>query len=244
MKTLLHPSSSRGYANHGWLEARHTFSFAGYHNPARTHFGVLRVLNDDIVAGGRGFGTHPHDNMEIVTILLEGAIEHRDSMGTTGIIRAGDVQVMSAGTGVEHSEVNPLPTEATNLLQIWVFTDRLGHTPRYDQRSFAAAGRQGTWQYLVAPDMPGALAIHQQAWFARTELAPGQSLTYTPGRQGNGVYAFLIKGKATLAGETLGPRDGLAIQEATELTATGIERSDLLLLDVPMELPDYLHRAA
>jgi redox-sensitive bicupin YhaK (pirin superfamily) len=165
MKTIIHTANSRGHANHGWLDAHHTFSFAGFYNPERVHFGALRVLNDDIVAPGKGFGMHPHDNMEIISIVLKGAIKHKDNMGNEGIVHAGEIQVMSAGTGVHHSEYNPSADEYLNLLQIWLFPQERQVTPRYDQKAFDPKDRQNTLQLVISPDgEAGSLWIQQQAW--------------------------------------------------------------------------------
>lgn len=241
MATLYHPGTARGRAQYGWLDARYSFSFAGYHNPARVHFGVLRVFNDDIIAPGRGFATHPHDNMEIITIPLTGALKHTDSMGNAGIIRAGEVQVMSAGTGVEHAEFNPLQDQSANILQIWIFSKSLNIPPRYDQKAFPEEDRMNTWQWLLAPDVPEALSIHQEAWIARTHLQAGHSLPYTPKADGNGQYIFVISGQVEVLGETLSARDGLSITNEQTYTLTALaEDAEVIVLDVPMTLPAYL----
>src|SRR5689334_1975528 len=198
MKKVLHKANTRGHADHGWLNAYHSFSFAGYYEPSRVHFGALRVLNDDTVAGGMGFGTHPHDNMEIITIPLSGQLEHKDSMGNTGVISKGEVQVMSAGTGIQHSEKNRNSKEEVKLLQIWVFPDEKNVTPRYDQRVFDLAGSKNKLLNIVSPmgDKEG-LNIHQHAWFHLGKLDKDTNTTYELKDRNNGVYAFVIDGDVT-----------------------------------------------
>jgi len=238
---ILYRSETRGYAHHGWLEARHTFSFAGYYNPERIHFGVLRVLNDDRIAGGMGFGTHPHDNMEIITLPLEGALEHRDSMGNTGVIRKGDVQVMSAGTGITHSEYNHHPGDEVKLLQIWVYPNQKNVVPRYDQRTFDLELGRNTLQTLVMPGPESepcpALWIHQNAWFHRGLFDAGVELNYRLRGPGNGLYAFVIDGRFQIDGVDLGERDGLGITGVGEngiLIAAHSAGADLLLMELPL----------
>jgi redox-sensitive bicupin YhaK (pirin superfamily) len=233
---VFHPANERGHADHGWLNAHHSFSFAGYHDPEKIHFGALRVLNDDIVAGGMGFGKHPHDNMEIITIILDGALEHQDSMGHKQAIHPNEVQVMSAGTGVFHSEYNHHPDKKVNLLQIWLFPNKRNVEPRYDQRLFAPEERANVLQGLVSPidnEDPG-LKIHQDAWIYRSNLEAGKSLTHTLHDSKNGVYAFMINGTASINGKELGKRDAIGIsgEESVEIKA-GAD-SDVLLLEVPM----------
>src|ERR1700712_57051 len=195
MKMTIQKASERGGADHGWLNAKHYFSFASYHNPEKVHFGALRVLNDDIIAGGAGFPTHPHDNMEIVTVPLKGAISHKDSTGGAGVINAGDVQIMSAGTGIKHSEANASPTDLLNVLQLWVFPKLENITPRYDQRTFDEAGRKNNWQLTVSPDAAdNALWINQDAVFALADIDAGNSIDYKIKFAGNGVYFFVIDG--------------------------------------------------
>jgi hypothetical protein len=235
-KTIFHPAENRGHANHGWLNAYHSFSFAGYHDPSKIHFGALRVLNDDTVKGGTGFGTHPHDNMEIITIILEGALEHKDSLGHTQQILPGEVQVMSAGTGVQHSEYNPSRTDAVNLLQSWIFPQQRNVAPRYDQRTFAAEERINQLQTLVSPidnDDPG-LKINQQAWIYRTHLLAGQTVTLPLHTDKHGVYLFMIDGSATAEGQSLNKRDAMGISDTGEVTITATADSDILLYEVPM----------
>jgi len=235
MKTVLYKANSRGHADHGWLNAWHSFSFAGYHDPARVHFGVLRVLNDDTVAGGMGFGMHPHDNMEIITIPLSGQIEHKDSMGNTGVISKGEVQVMSAGTGIQHSEKNKNPNEVVKLLQIWVFPDKKNVKPRYDQKAFDLDAAKNNLLTIVSPigEKEG-LNIHQDAWFSLGKLDKDFSTTYQLKNKEHGVYAFVIDGEVTINGEKLSRRDGIGITESNKLEIKADKESELLLMEVPM----------
>src|SRR5258708_2060005 len=208
MKTILQKASERGAADHGWLKAKHYFSFASYHNPEKVHFGLLRVLNDDIVAGGGGFGTHPHDNMEIVTIPLTGALQHKDSTGGNGIIKAGDVQIMSAGTGVRHSEANASATEPVTLFQVWIFPKERNIEPRYDQRNFDIAERVNKWQTVISPvEADKALWINQDAKFSLTKLEAGKTLDYTNAFTGNGVFLVVINGTVKVGAVDLNKRD-------------------------------------
>lgn len=237
ISTVLHKAGDRGHADHGWLQARHSFSFAGWYNPERMHFGALRVLNDDTIAAGQGFGTHPHDNMEIVTVVTEGALEHRDSMGNQGIIRAGEVQVMSAGTGVQHSEFNADKHQRTRLFQIWIFPRRRGAAPRYQQIALDPQQGTGRFQQLVSPDPDDAGAwIGQDAWLHLGKFTKAQTERYTLRRPGNGLYAMVVAGSATIAGNVLGERDAVGIsgQQTVEMHI-GAEGAELLLIDVPME---------
>ncbi|RSK32449.1 pirin family protein [Hymenobacter metallilatus] len=237
MQTLLHTAASRGHANHGWLNSYHTFSFAGYQNPERVHFGVLRVLNDDTVAGGMGFGTHPHDNMEIISIPLSGTLEHKDSAGNHGIIRSGDVQVMSAGTGIAHSEKNHSATEPVKFLQIWVFPNKRNVTPRYDQQTFRAEDRHNQFQQILSPNPDDAgVWIHQDAWFHLADFDAGFSAEYQVKKPGNGVYVFVLDGQALVAGQPVGPRDGLGVWDTAGFRVEATAATRLLLLEVPMSL--------
>ncbi|MES2701301.1 MAG: pirin family protein [Bacteroidota bacterium] len=234
--TVFHPADKRGHANHGWLDAHHSFSFASWYDPSKTHFGALRVLNDDIVAGGQGFGKHPHDNMEIITIVLDGTLEHKDSMGHTQQIVPNEVQVMSAGTGVHHSEYNPDAHKAANLLQTWIFPKEKGVTPRYDQATFAPEGRVNELQALVSPmgtDDAG-LKIHQDAWIYRTAVSGGRSVGHRLHTEGHGAYIFVITGKVTVGDQVLGRRDALGISKAEAFEIVANEDSDVLILEVPM----------
>lgn len=235
MNTVVHKANSRGFADHGWLKSRHTFSFAGYFNPDRVHFGALRVLNDDRVAGGRGFGTHPHENMEIVSIPLSGDLEHKDSTGRHKVIKEGDVQIMSAGTGIQHSEYNHNADKEVQFLQIWVFPKERNITPRYEQKSFDGNDRLNRFQTVVAPEGGEALTINQDAWFSLAELEKGKTLDYTLHKPGNGVYAFIIDGKAQVAGESLDARDAVGVTDAEQISITGDSDAEILLMEVPME---------
>lgn len=235
MKTVFHKADTRGHANHGWLDSHHTFSFGGYHDPERIHFGLLRVLNDDIVTGGMGFGQHPHDNMEIVSIPLRGALEHRDSTGGHGIIRSGEVQIMSAGAGLQHSEKNASPTEDVNFLQIWVFPKERNIQPRYEQKPFAASDRKNKLQTVISPEKEnGSLWINQDAWFTLTHVEKGNSTSYSMHKPGHGVYVFVIEGSVTVGDQGLSNRDGLGISETDQFTITGDMESEVLLIEVPM----------
>ena len=234
--TVLHRASTRGDANHGWLHSRHTFSFANYHNPERMHFGVLRVLNDDIVAAGKGFGTHPHDNMEIISIPLEGDLEHKDSMGNVSVIKNGDIQVMSAGTGITHSEYNKNIDHQVKFLQIWLFPNKKGVTPRYDQITLNLKDRQNKLQQTLSPEKDDAgVWIHQDAWFHLGRFDKGHTSDYKIKRNGNGVYAFILKGDVTIEGQQLHERDGLGVWDADKISiVANSEDAEVLLMDVPM----------
>jgi quercetin 2,3-dioxygenase len=236
---ILHKSNTRGNANHGWLNAHHSFSFANYHDPQRMNFGALRVLNDDIIAPAMGFGTHPHDNMEIITIPLRGALKHRDSMGNEGVIEQFDIQVMSAGTGVRHSEFNANSDKEVSLLQIWLFPNQRNVAPRYDQKTFKPEDRSNQFHTVVAPldskeNQDGAMGIHQDAWFSIGTLTAGIEKDYPMRRKGNGVYVFLIEGSATVNGTPLSKRDALGISDFEKLTIKADSDIEILLLDVPM----------
>ncbi len=238
MKTVYHSADSRGHANHGWLNTHHTFSFASYHDPERMNFGVLRVLNDDEVVAGRGFGSHPHDNMEIISIPLEGDLEHQDNMGNTTVIREGDIQVMSAGTGVVHSEKNRNLDKAVKFLQIWVFPDRRDVEPRYDQVTMDTSGERNNWQTVLtskAEAKPGTVWIHQDARFSIGRFAAGATTTYQLGKPGRGVYLFLLEGTAEVNGQKLQRRDGFGITatEAFTLTA-GSAGTRVLAMELPI----------
>lgn len=235
MKTTVYKASTRDHADHGWLNAWHSFSFAGYHDPERIHFGALRVLNDDTVAGGMGFSLHPHDNMEIITIPLSGQLEHKDSMGNTGLISKGEVQVMSAGTGIYHSEKNKNHKEDLKLLQIWVFPDTKGVKPRYDQKAFDLDASVNKLVNIVSPmgEAEG-LNIHQHAWFYLGKLNKDFSTRYTLKDARNGVYAFVIEGEVTINGEKLERRDAAGIREAEQLDIQAGSDAELLLMEVPM----------
>lgn len=235
-QTVLHKAASRGDANHGWLHSKHTFSFANYHNPERMHFGVLRVLNDDHVAPGMGFGTHPHDNMEIISIPLEGDLEHKDSMGTVAAIRKGDIQVMSAGTGITHSEYNRNKDVPVKFLQIWIFPNQRNVKPRYDQITLNLADRHNKLQQVLSPDpQDEGVWIHQNAWFHMGTFDKDFSVNYAFRKPGNGVYAFVLKGDFTIEGTSLNERDGFGIWDISTISITANSPdAELLLMEVPM----------
>jgi len=233
--TILHKAATRGHAAHGWLDSYHTFSFGGYYNPERIQFGALRVLNDDTVKGGMGFGTHPHDNMEIISIPLEGDLEHKDSMGNTAVIKQGDIQVMSAGTGIYHSEQNHHKNEAVKFLQIWVFPNKKNVTPRYDQLTLNVADRHNKLQQVLSPNKDDeGVWIYQDAWFHMGNLDKGVSVKYNLKKEVNGVYVFVLKGDVIVNGQQLNTRDGLGITGEKELNITADNNSEILLMEVPM----------
>lgn len=234
MKTIIHTAESRGQANFGWLNSRHTFSFGQYYHPDRVHFGMLRVLNDDIVKGGAGFPTHPHDNMEIISIPLSGALAHKDSTGNEKVIKTGEVQIMSAGSGLTHSEYNASKEDEVNFLQIWVFPKEKDIHPRYDQKLFDATKRKNQLQVVVAPDDQNALWINQEAWFSLADLESGRTLAYETHQSGNGVYVFVIEGEIDLEKSTLGKRDAIGIWEAGEFSLTAKKEAKLLFIEIPM----------
>jgi quercetin 2,3-dioxygenase len=235
MQKIIHRADSRGCADHGWLKSYHTFSFAQYYNADRIHFGALRVLNDDVVAGGMGFGAHPHDNMEIISIVLKGALEHQDNLGTHGIINANDVQIMSAGTGVVHSEFNASKTEAAEFLQIGLFPRERNVTPRYDQRSFDPAGQHNQLQTLISPNKEDeALWIHQDAWFAIGQFDAGKELVYTPREAYNGAYIFVLEGVIEVDGEVLQRRDAIGISSFSAASIKALEAAKFLIMDIPL----------
>ena len=235
LNTILHKADTRGHANHGWLDSHHTFSFANYYNPERMHFGVLRVLNDDIVDEGKGFATHPHDNMEIISIPLEGDLEHKDSMGNVAVIRQGDVQVMSAGTGIYHSEYNKNNDRKVKFLQIWIFPNKKEVTPRYDQVSLQDLQKKNEFYQVLSPN-PGdqGVWIHQDAWFHLGNFDEGNTAVYKIKKPGNGVYAFIIEGDAEINGQQLNKRDGFGIWDISALSFKSITKSKVLLMEVPM----------
>ncbi|WP_286842379.1 MULTISPECIES: pirin family protein [Sphingobacterium] len=236
--SVLHKAATRGHANHGWLESNHTFSFANYHDPERMHFGVLRVLNDDMVAEGRGFGKHPHDNMEIISIPLEGDLQHEDSMGNKAIIRKGDIQVMSAGTGIIHSEYNKNTDQVVKFLQIWVYPNQRNVSPRYDQITLDIAQRQNKFQQILSPNPEDeGVWIHQDAWFSMGHFDKDVQTKYQIKKAGNGVYVFVIKGSVTVEGQELESRDGFGIWDVAEinLKVTSAD-TEILLMDLSMIL--------
>ena len=235
MKKTIHPANKRGHNDIGRLKANFSFSFGPYYNPARVHFGALRVLNDDIIAGGTGFGTHPHDNMEIITIPISGALEHRDSMGNIGVITAGEVQVMSAGTGIQHSEYNHSKTEDANTLQIWLFPKEMNIEPRYDQKSFIEDLKPNQFTTLVSPVKGGeAIWINQDAIFSMGDFEPGQQIKYDIQIPGNGAYIFVIEGKIVVEGTYLNKRDALGVEEVSSFAIETLKQSRILIMEVPM----------
>ncbi len=235
--TILHKAETRGDANHGWLHSRHTFSFANYYDPERVHFGALRVLHDDIVEAGMGFGMHPHDNMEIISIPLEGDLEHKDSMGNVSLIKHGDVQVMSAGTGIYHSEYNKNKEQPVKFLQIWVIPNQKKVKPRYDQITLNLADRHNKLQQILSPNADDAgVWIYQNAWFHLGNFDKGVASEYNLRAKGNGVYAFILSGRVTINGQQLNARDGFGIWDVDTLSITADSDAEFLLMEVPMSV--------
>lgn len=237
--SVFHKATSRGHANHGWLNAHHSFSFANHYDPQRMHFGVLRVLNDDIVAPSMGFGTHPHDNMEIITIPLRGALRHKDNMGNQEVIHESEVQVMSAGTGITHSEFNANADQDVNLLQIWLYPKLRNIKPRYAQQSFKSEDRINELQTVVTPlgqEEGTAVGINQDAWFSLGTLKSGIEKEYKVRLKTNGVYVFVIEGTVSINGQPLSKRDGLGIWDVEKLEIKAESDAEILVMDVPMEL--------
>ncbi len=235
MKSILHRAETRGHANHGWLDSHHSFSFANYYDPERVHFGMLRVLNDDIVTGGMGFGTHPHDNMEIVSIPLRGALQHQDTTGRKEIIKTNDVQIMSAGSGIAHSEYNASKTDAVNFLQIWIIPKLKNIPPRYEQKTLNPEDRANKLQTVVSPEKESTgVWINQDTWFVMGNLKQGFSTDYNIKKTGNGVYAFILEGDVTVDGQKLNKRDGIGISDTDKISITADADAEILLIDVPM----------
>jgi redox-sensitive bicupin YhaK (pirin superfamily) len=236
MQTILHTSDSRGDANHGWLHSKHSFSFANYYNPEKIHFGVLRVLNDDYVDAGMGFGLHPHDNMEIISIPLEGDLAHQDSMGNQTVIKHGDIQVMSAGTGVKHSEMNHNKDKPVKFLQIWVIPNKKNVTPRYDQITLDPKDRINTLQQVLSPNADDAgVWIHQDAWFHIGKFDLDFKTNYNVKKAGNGMYAFVLYGSFELAGQTLNERDALGITDFDQFELKALTKdAEILLMEIPL----------
>ena len=233
--TVLHKADTRGHADHGWLNAYHSFSFASWYNPDRVQFGTLRVLNDDTVAAGMGFGTHPHDNMEIITIPLEGDLAHKDSMGNQATIKTGDVQVMSAGTGIQHSEFNPNADLRTKLFQIWLFPKTRNVEPRYQQITLDTTEQKNNFAQVLSPNPDDAgVWIHQDAWFHLSDFEAGFSKQYELKKEGNGLYAFVISGTITIDGQELETRDGLGITDFNTLDIKATTDAKFLLMEIPM----------
>ncbi len=235
MKTKVYPAIERGHVNLGWLDSFHSFSFGQYYDPEKVHFGALRVVNDDSVAGGGGFGTHPHDNMEIVTIPLEGNLTHKDSTGNEGIIRKGDVQVMSAGTGIRHSEYNASSTASAKFLQIWVLPKLKNIKPAYGQKTFDLTGRRNQWQVIVSPDSADeGLNINQDAKFSLTDLKAGTTISYPMKWKNGGLFLFVIEGEIHIGGQSLSKRDALGISEADDVKIEATGDSQVLAIEIPM----------
>jgi redox-sensitive bicupin YhaK (pirin superfamily) len=237
MNTIIHKAETRGRANHGWLDSHHTSSFANYHNPERMNFGVLRVLNDDVVEAGMGFGTHPHDNMEIISIPLEGDLEHKDSMGNIAIIKEGDVQIMSAGTGVTHSEMNRNKDKDVKFLQIWVYPNKRNVSPRYDQISIEKIAKENKFYQIVSPSKDDdGVWLNQDAWFHLGDFTKGNSDEYSIKKNGNGVYAFILDGEVEIDGQTLSKRDGIGIWDTDRFNVKALNDARILLMEVPISL--------
>lgn len=238
LDTIIHQSNSRGKANHGWLNSFHTFSFANYHHPERMHFGVLRVLNDDTVAAGMGFGKHPHDNMEIVSIPLEGELLHQDTMGNSTIIKKGDIQVMSAGTGIFHSEHNNSKSNVVKFLQIWIYPNKKNVEPRYDQFNYEEIIKPNQLLQILSPNAnEQGVWIHQNAWFHLGKLEPKQILNYTLKDPQNGVYCFIISGSGKVNSTLLEERDGMGIWDIHSFAIESLsENLEILLMEVPLKM--------
>lgn len=238
MKTIFHPAQERGHADHGWLNAYHSFSFASYSDPKKVHFGLLRVLNDDTVAPGEGFGMHPHDNMEIVTIPMSGSLEHKDNTGGHGVIEKNEVQVMSAGTGIFHSEFNHSQTEEVKLFQIWVFPKLRNIEPRYDQKRFSPEDRINKWQCVAGGDLSkdsGALWINQDAYFSLSDISAGTNLEYHIKHKNNGAYIFLIEGNIEIGSQVLNRRDALGVMDIESIMISAKSNAQVLIIEVPMQ---------
>lgn len=236
MKTVKHTADSRGHADHGWLKSHHSFSFAGFYNPERMNFGALRVLNDDIVKPKMGFGTHPHQNMEIISIPLKGALSHKDSMENKRSIEVGEVQVMSAGTGLTHSEFNDSKTDEVNFLQLWIIPEEQGVEPNYEQKEFDLTERQNNFQTVVSPQdklVPGSLGIHQQGYIRIGNFSENSEISH-PIETGKGSYIFLINGAVEVNGEKLTKRDALGVWDTDTIEIKATQDSEILLIDVPM----------
>ncbi|MBT8264837.1 MAG: pirin family protein [Eudoraea sp.] len=235
MKSISHKANTRGHADHGWLQSYHSFSFANYHNPDRMNFGVLRVLNDDEVASGMGFGTHPHNNMEIISIPLQGDLEHKDSMGNTAVIKEGDIQVMSAGTGVSHSERNKNRGAKVKFLQIWILPNKVNVAPRYDQITLNQQNLVNQFYQIISPNPEDdGVWIHQDAWFYLGGFDAGIKVSYPLKKMNNGVYVFILEGDCTVNGEQLSTRDGLGVWETDTLDFEMSTYTKILLMEVPL----------
>lgn len=232
---IIHRHDTRGEANHSWLKSWHTFSFAEYYNPERMNFGALRVLNDDFIAPGMGFGTHPHKDMEIITIPLSGALQHKDSMGNIEIIRKGEVQIMSAGTGIRHSEFNASSIEEVTLLQIWVFPEKEGITPRYEQKDFSSIDKKNKLLPIVSPDRKeGSVLINQKAYFYLGEIEEGKVVSYKKTSPNQGIYVFVISGEVILNDTQLASRDAAGMDDQDEVSIKALSHSEILIMEVPL----------
>lgn len=234
MKTTIHPANERGGGNFGWLNANYSFSFARYYDAEKTNFGMLRVLNDDFIEGGQGFPTHPHKDMEIISIPLQGALAHEDSTGGKGVIRPNEVQVMSAGKGVTHSESNHIKNAVTNLLQIWIMPNKKGVEPRYQQQYFDEHQRVNQWQPIVSNKHPGAMQIHQDAVLSRLILEKGETIDYTMHYDKNGVYVFVIDGELSIGDKKLNKRDAIGVEDVENFDIFAEQTSELIAIEVPM----------
>ncbi len=237
MNTIIHKAETRGKADFGWLKSFHTFSFGSYHNPERIHFGALRVLNDDTVSAAMGFGTHPHEDMEIISIPLEGDLEHKDSMGNVAVIKQGDIQVLSAGTGIYHSEYNRNKDRQTKFLQIWIFPNKKGVTPRYDQKTLNLADRQNKLQLILAGEPSADVVwIHQDARFYLGKFDKDFNALHTIKSNSHGIYAFILSGDWNINGTVLVSRDGIGISQTSEISVTALsDQAEILLMEVPMQ---------
>jgi redox-sensitive bicupin YhaK (pirin superfamily) len=235
MKTIIHPAAERGIADHGWLKARHSFSFSSYYHPEKIQFGALRVLNDDTIAPGMGFGKHPHDNTEIITIPLSGGVKHGDSMGNEGIVKPGEVQIMSAGTGVIHSEHNASSSETLNLFQIWIMPELRNIAPRYDQKQFEVSDRLNKFQTLVSPEKSDStLWINQQAWLSLGKFDKASSVNYNLHIPNNGVYVMVVSGELEVAGQLLGERDAIGVSDVSVIKLKFLKETEVLMIEIPM----------
>ncbi|MEC9282745.1 MAG: pirin family protein [Bdellovibrionota bacterium] len=234
MQKVLHKSDTRGSANHGWLQSKHTFSFANYFNPSRMGFGVLRVINDDIVSPAKGFGTHPHRDMEIISVPLKGSLYHKDTIGNEFVIRKGEIQVMSAGSGISHSEFNHSKSEEVNFLQIWVEPKLKGIDPSYSQKDFPEEDRKNQFQLIVSPQGEGAVKIHQDAYFSLANFEDSFSAVYKKNLKSNGVYIFVISGQLEVDGQNIDTRDGFGIREQDDIEIKALNSSEFLVMEVPL----------
>ena len=233
MKKLIHRSIDRGIAEHGWLHSRHSFSFGHYYDPQKMNFGLMRVLNDDIVEPGEGFGTHPHDNMEIISIVLNGQLEHRDSMGNGSVINEGDVQVMSAGSGITHSEFNPSDSEKVNFLQLWIFPKERGIKPRYDQKRFNIEDNNVV-KVLSGENNGDSLFINQDASIYRGKMSKDEEFTFNFTNKGYGAYLFVLEGSIILDDVTLNKRDAAGISDSDQFSIKSVKSSEFILIEIPM----------